>query len=155
MKRMRKLLPPTLAALALFILIGCAAPSLEPEKASEERPAETSAAKAEAKAKAPSEKAPEEAPQTDPIVGKWAFAEGSSNGASISAEAAGMSFTFTFKEDGTFESRIDGEAFSGSWEKDKNVYKLESGGDAFTITLKDRSFFMDYENLRLTFEKAE
>lgn len=66
----------------------------------------------------------------DSLVGTWYLKEGIENGQTVDISLFGMSMTFDFREDGTFDAAI---AFGGEEEKGSGTWTLD--GETVTMTI--------------------
>ena len=62
-------------------------------------------------------------------------------------------FELELKADGIAEATLAGEKSSGEWEPSDNGFKLKQEEKELEFVKKGEDVVIDYENVRLTFEK--
>ena len=87
------------------------------------------------------------------FVGKWECTTGEANGIKIDAGQLMGGFELELKADSIAEATLAGEKSSGEWEPSDNGFKLKQEEKELEFVKKGEDVVIDYENVRLTFEK--
>ncbi len=87
----------------------------------------------------------------DPIIGAWSVSEMAGMD-KTQLEELGMTFTMTFKEDGSVVADFNGEENTSTWEKDGDNYIVD--GDAESkVTIQDNVLTVSIDGEVVKFEK--